>query len=196
MAYTRTTPDAVSEAVARTALGRETELLWSGRPRQGFVIRRADVMFIPFSLLWGGVSILLAFVAFNNHMHPLLLAAVGTLALAGVYAIFLRYPMDALVRRHTYYALTVDEAVIMSGVFSRKTEKIKLDKPEEIAFGEHADGTGTIAFGPADLSHNPDISGIPASIRGINLPKFVMIPEPEHVYSMILKNRDALMQNL
>src|SRR6185295_3995125 len=45
------------EGVIRRELGGAEQLLWSGRPSQGLVLRAMDVVLIPFSIMWGGFAI-------------------------------------------------------------------------------------------------------------------------------------------
>lgn len=37
-------------------LGPNETLLWSGRPKQGILVRSSDVFLIPFSLFWAGFA--------------------------------------------------------------------------------------------------------------------------------------------
>lgn len=49
--------DANPTLVLSKELASGERLLWSGRPQQGVVVRRADLFLIPFSLLWCGFAV-------------------------------------------------------------------------------------------------------------------------------------------
>ena len=42
--------------ILKGEFGPGERLVWWDRPRQGIILRKADLYLIPFSLLWGGVA--------------------------------------------------------------------------------------------------------------------------------------------
>src|SRR4051812_45211669 len=93
-------------SMIRQQLGSREKLLWYGQPRQGIVFRASDVLFIPFSLIWGGfalfweTSVLVA-------GAPFFFAFWGIpFVLAGLYMIFGRFFVEARMRQHTSYGVT------------------------------------------------------------------------------------------
>jgi hypothetical protein len=74
------------EQVARELVPHE-QLLWFGRPRQGFVLRTADAYMIPFSLMWAGFAVFWETIV-NLGRGPLLFRLWGIpFVLAGLYMI-------------------------------------------------------------------------------------------------------------
>jgi hypothetical protein len=109
-----------ARATLENELGPQERLLWAGRPRQGFVLRAADVFLIPFSLLWGGFVVFWEFTAVSNKA-PFFFALWGVpFLLAGCYFVFGRFIADARQRAKTSYGLTNERVIIVSGVFRRE----------------------------------------------------------------------------
>src|SRR6185503_18095227 len=69
--------------------------------------------------------------------------------LVGLYLIVGRFFVDAWQRARTYYALTDQRAIIISGLMSRQVKSLPLRIMSDITFSERSDGSGSIALGPS-----------------------------------------------
>jgi hypothetical protein len=140
--------DGELEELIRGELGTGEKLLWAGRPRQGFVLRAADVFLIPFSLLWGGFAIFWEASVLASGA-PLFFSLWGIpFVLVGLYIMFGRFLVDAQQRAATAYAVTTERVVIASGIFARRVKSLAIDTITDVSLTERVDGAGTITFGP------------------------------------------------
>jgi hypothetical protein len=123
-------------------------LLWSGRPRQGVFLRPADAYLIPFSLMWGGFAIFWEYSVLSSKA-PFFFGIWGIpFVLVGLYLIAGRFFADARQRAKTFYGLTNQRVIIVSGLFSRAVKSMQLRTLSDVSLSERADGSGTITFGP------------------------------------------------
>jgi hypothetical protein len=131
----------------RAELSPGEQVIWSGRPRQGIVIRGSDAFAVPFSLLWASFAVFWLFTAArSNAPWPFVLFGVP-FVLVGVYVVFGRFFVDAKQRQKTHYALTPQRVIIVSGLFSGKVKSLNLKTISELSLSERGNGEGTIAFG-------------------------------------------------
>jgi hypothetical protein len=131
-------------------------LLWSGRPQQGFMLRRDDILTIPFSLVWAG-----AFV-FGGSMAKQLRDFDPFAILFAVFAVYLlagRFVVDALQRSKTLYAVTNERVLILSTLFGKSITSVNLRSLTDVTLRERSDGRGTIALGPSQSLWRPMNSG-------------------------------------
>jgi hypothetical protein len=135
------------EDIVNRELGPDERLLWAGRPRLGFIMRRSDVFFIPFSIMWGGFAIFWETMVIVQGA-PWFFALWGLpFILVGLYMIFGRFLGDAWERSRIYYGVTSERVIIISGWPSRSVHSLNIDTLAEISFSERANGRGTITFG-------------------------------------------------
>jgi hypothetical protein len=138
--------DADSEI--RNELLTHERLLWTGQPRQGIVLRGFDVFMIPFSILWGGFAIFWMVMAVTMGA-PWFFVLFGTpFVLVGLYMIFGRFWVEARMRAHTFYGLTEDRVIIVSGIYRRQAKSLNLDTITDVTLTEYRNGGGLITFGP------------------------------------------------
>ena len=170
----------------RGAMAPGARALWWGRPRQGVVLRGWDVFTIPFSLVWCGFAIFWEAVVVTSGKAPGFFVLWGMPFVAiGLYMVAGRFFADALQRRKTYYALTTERVLIVSGVFSRTIKSLSLNTLSDVTLTEGRSGKGTITFGPQSpfgsmfggLSSWP---GAPAQS-----PRFDSIDDARTVYEQI-----------
>ncbi len=183
-----------AEAVIRAELGPDEQLLWSGQPKQGIVLRATDLFMIPFSLFWGGFAILWELMALSifftsEDAPPTPVAIIMPLfgipfVLIGLYMIFGRFFIDAKRRARTFYGFSEQQVILVSGLFGRKVKSLNLRTLSDLSLNEKADGTGTITFGPthpmAALFGNMPWPGGPQAG-----PSFDMIPDAKDVYNRL-----------
>ena len=123
--------------------------LWWGRPRQGLVLRSSDVFAIPFSLLWCGFAIFWESSVVVSEKAPGFFVLWGIPFVAiGLYMVIGRFFAESMQRSATYYALTTDRVLIVSGVFSRTVKSLSLGTLSDVTLTEGRNGKGTITFGP------------------------------------------------
>ncbi len=170
------------QVLSRQLSGGE-RLLWSGRPRQGLVLRPADAYMIPFSLMWGGFTIFWEYGVLKSKAGFFFTLWGIPFVLVGLYLIFGRFFVDAGQRANTYYGLTDQQIIILSGLLSRNVTSLSLRTLSDVSLSERADRSGTIRFGPG-ASFWTGQAGWPGSSQ-YGSPSFEMIENAREVFERI-----------
>ncbi len=112
------------------------------------MVRGSDALAIPFSLLWCGFAIFWeASVIASNA--PSFFALWGIpFVVIGIYLVIGRFFADARLRANTFYAVTSDRVLIVSGLFSRKVKSLNVKTLTDVSLTQSASGVGSIFFGP------------------------------------------------
>jgi len=192
----RAEPGELSTAEVRQELQRELapqeKLLWVGQPRQGLLLRSADLFLIPFSLLWGGFAVFWEASVVRTGA-PFFFKLWGVpFVLVGIYIVFGRFFVDARQRRRTFYGVTDQRVVIITGLFGRSIQSLDLGSLPGLSLDEKANGQGTISFGASQWPYAwMQGSGWPTG-RGRAVPCFDSIAGARQVYELIRRaQRDA-----
>ena len=155
---------------------------------------------IPFSLLWGGFAIfweLMAlgiFFANGESEGPagafrIVFPLFGLpFVLIGLYLIFGRFLVDARRRSRTFYGVTGERIVIVSGLFSQGVKSLNLRTLSDLSMNQKKDGTGTITFGPTHPLASFFSGASWPGTSGYASPSFELVQDVAQVYGII---RDA-----
>ena len=172
------------EQVVRSQLMVGEHLLWSGRPRTGVTLRASDAFIIPFSLLWCGFAIFWEFSVVSSNA-PLIMRLWGIpFVLIGLHFVFGRFIVDARQRARSFYALTNQRVIIVSGLLSQQTKSLNLRTLSDLTLAERSNGLGTIYFG----TPGPWWASSGMQWPGMNtqtVPMFEQIENPRRVYDQI-----------
>ncbi len=123
------------------------KILWSGQPKQGLIFRGSDAFMIPFSLLWGGFAFFWEYSVLTQGA-PAFFALFGIPFVAlGLHLIFGRFYAEAKQRKNTFYGVTSERVVIVSGLFKQKIKSLALRSLSDVSLTESRDNTGSISFG-------------------------------------------------
>ena len=166
-------------------LGRQEKLLWVGQPRQGLLLRSADALLIPFSLLWGGFAVFWEASVIRTGA-PFFFKLWGVpFVLVGIYIVVGRFFADARQRRRTFYGVTNQRVIIVAGLFGRSIQSLDLGSLPGLSLDEKATGQGTISFGTGQLPYAwMQGAGWPTG-RGRSVPCFDSIADARQVYELI-----------
>ncbi len=161
-------------------------IIWNGQPQQGLLLRPADALLIPFSLLWGGFALFWESMVVAGGAPIFFMLWGIPFVLIGLYIIIGRFFVDRLQRSKTYYALTNERAIIISGVLNQNIKSLDLKKLTEINLSTNADGKGTITFGAVPpMAWLYGGGGFPSMGRYAMAPGFEMIDDVKTVYQHI-----------
>jgi hypothetical protein len=167
-------------------------VLWSGQPRQGVVVRGADAFMIPFSLMWGGFAIFWEASVLTSDAPAFFVLWGIPFVLIGVYLIIGRFYFEAKQRAHTFYAVTNERILIVSGVISRKVKSLNLRTLSDLSLSEGKGNEGTISFGGGSpfASMFGGMSGWPGMEAQLG-PRFEMVASAKSVFETIREAQRA-----
>ncbi len=172
------------ESAITVELAGGERLLWAGQPRQGIVLRPSDAFMIPFSLFWGGFAIFWEAGVIASGAPWFFVLWGIPFVVVGLYLIVGRFFWDARRRSRTFYALSDQRVIIISGGTSRKVTSLNLRTLSDISLTEKSDGTGTITFGPTHpLAGWGNGTTWPGAPQGP--PSFEMISDAKDVSSLV-----------
>jgi hypothetical protein len=163
--------------------GETCDLLWTGRPATGIQFRRADLVLVPFSIMWGGFAIFWESLAIRSG-GPWFMAAWGVpFVVVGLYVIFGRFLWDSYARSNTWYALTSDSALILHKNRGGGLQRVYLPSLANIRLTTNDDGSGTISFG------NQDVYGVWRNWGPPVTPSFEFIQDVRKVYDLCIRSQ-------
>jgi hypothetical protein len=183
--------DFQAEQTLRAELGRGERLLWSGRPRQGVRLRASDGFMVPFSLLWGGFAIFWEAMALRQSKSPLFVLWGIPFVLIGIYLIVGRFFVDSYQRARTYYGVTDQRVLILSGLFTRRTTSIALQNLGEVSVAERSDRSGSIVFGVPHATHTAWWGG---GGEGKAAPMFDLVDDVRQIYNAVRDAQQSALQ--
>ena len=114
----------------------------------------------------------------------LAVVVVAFFVLVGLYMSVGRFIVDSTRRAKTFYGLSDQRVIVVSGLFSRTVKSMNLRTLSDVSLSEKADRTGTIAFGPSHsrMSWVREVYW-PAVPRAGLL--FEMIPDAKKIYDQV-----------
>ena len=165
-------------------LSANEKLLWSGRPPQGLLFRAVDIALIPFTLMWAGFALFWESMAIASGFFLFILWGIP-FVLVGAFMVFGRFLVDAYLRNKTFYGLTDQRAIIISGLLQKEIKSLNLRTTSDITLNQKSDGTGSIVFGTlppmAWMMRGTSINGMGRNM----VPQFELIPDAKRVYELI-----------
>lgn len=174
-------------------LRNEEQLLWTGRPRSGIILRPIDAFLIPFTLMWGSFAIfseMMLIMMWISGGTPIFVTFLGIpFVLVGLYLIFGRFWFDAWQRTKIFYGVTDKRVIIIYDVINKSIKSLSIDTITDVSMTEKNDGSGKITFGPEQPGYKWSGSANWLSMGQYTTPSFDAIDNVRSVYEIILNAR-------
>ncbi|HYV93048.1 MAG TPA: hypothetical protein VE978_14755 [Chitinophagales bacterium] len=157
-------------------------ILWTGKPVGGIQIRDADIILIPISIILLGFSVILDYVLLHFESEFIFKVIGVMFALAAIYLGGIRFLLDVLKRKRTFYCITTKRVIVISGR-KRKLQTLPLKNIERLDKTLEKDGSGFIIFG----NTNPLWPWLLGSfyMSGDNVPGLNMVPDVKAVFAIL-----------
>ncbi len=164
-------------------------MLWTGQPQQRIVFRGTDFFMVPFSVLWCGFAIFWEWSVLQAPKAPGFFPLFGIPFVAiGLYIVIGRFFVEEKQRSKTFYAVTNERILIISGVLARRVKSLALRTLSDLSLSEISGGKGTISFGGGSPFANffGGMPGWPGS-EAYTGPRFDLISDARSVFEVIRK---------
>ena len=176
--------------IFKPLLKSEEKLLWTGQPKQGFIIRDRDMILIPISI------IVIGFAGFINWMVIFYEGSIQLKLIAFVLGIFainfliIRFIRDSFKRKHIHFAITNQRVIKKFGVFKKEIRTLPLANLGIIELIEDKKGVGYISFG----NNNSLFTWLFGNFRSSedSVAGFELISDAKRVFDLlkVLQNRN------
>jgi len=171
-----------SSALFSKYLKENETVLWAGQPKMGMQLRDADIIIIPVSIILIGFAVGLNFIMLQFDAPFIFKIAAVMFGFAGIYFGVIRFILDLIRRKRTYYCITSRRVLVISGS-KKKLQTLPLKNIERLDKTEEKDGSGFIIFG----NTNPLWPWLIGKfiMPGDNVPGLVLIPDVKTVYAIL-----------
>jgi hypothetical protein len=174
-----------SENTLSQHLDPDERLLWHGQPRSGIRLRAQDAFLIPFSIMWCGFAIFWESLAVRQGAPIFFMLWGIPFICVGLFFVFGRFILDARNRANTYYGVTGERILIISGIFSQQMKSLPLRTLSDISLTQRNDGSGTVAFGPIHPMNHIFPAGAWPGTGRYAPPSFDLIERAKEAYDII-----------
>ena len=168
------------------------KLLWLGRPKQGLMFSKKDLLQVPFSLMWGGFAIFWESMAVRQVNAPFFFKLWGIpFVLIGLYLIIGRFALDAFIRARTQYAVSNQRILVLREGWFSKLLTMPLERLQTPDLDQSGDGTGTISFEndvQIGYGRRGNIGAWTPALS--NIPRFLGITDVRQVFDLIQSARN------
>ena len=157
-------------------------ILWTGNPVTGILIRDADIILLPMSIILLGFSVILNYVMMHFESNFIFKFIGVTFAFLAIYMGGLRFLFDALKRKRTFYCITNKRVLVISGR-KRKLKTLPLRNIERLDKTEEKDGSGFLIFGNTNPLWPWLLGGF--YMAGENVPGLETLPDVKEVFTIL-----------